>query len=405
MKTRVGVVGVWRGMTFVHHAESVGMEVVAICDTRADRLAKAGESSGVTKYTDYDRFLEHDLDAVILCNYFHQHAPFAIKALNAGKHVMSETAACKTIGEGVALARAVESSGCIYMFAENYSYFAYNQEMRRLYQAGEIGEVQYAEGEYNHPMSARIYNELGPGLDHWRNHMAPTYYSTHAMSPIMFVTDTRPTSVNALSIPFSDRDTETLHVKRGDVGFVLMARMSNGSAARLMGLTMRGESIWYRFHGTRGLMENLRTGNQSMLRVVHEEWDRGPGDVSEKIYKPEFPVHADLARRAGHGGGDFFVTYEFAEAIRTGVQPWMNVYRGLDMTLVGIQGWRSALENGAPYPIPDLHDETVRKIHENDDWSPYPEDRHPGQPWPSITGEVTPSAEAVAAARETWEKG
>ena len=60
------------------------------------------------------------MDAVVLANYFHQHAPFAIKALKADKHVMSETAACHTLGEGVALARAVEKSGKIYMFAENY---------------------------------------------------------------------------------------------------------------------------------------------------------------------------------------------------------------------------------------------------------------------------------------------
>ena len=52
-------------------------------------------------------------------------------ALTAGKHVMSETAACHTLGEGVALARAVEKSGKIYMFAENYPYMVYNQEMRR----------------------------------------------------------------------------------------------------------------------------------------------------------------------------------------------------------------------------------------------------------------------------------
>jgi predicted dehydrogenase len=54
----------------------------------------------VTTYTDYDRFLEHDIDAVILANCFHEHAPFAIKALEAGKHVMSECACNSTLGDG-----------------------------------------------------------------------------------------------------------------------------------------------------------------------------------------------------------------------------------------------------------------------------------------------------------------
>jgi predicted dehydrogenase len=399
---RVGVVGVGRGQSFAQVAEQVGMQLVALCDTWEAKLKEAGERFGVATYADYDRFLEHDMDAVVLANYFHEHAPFAVKALGSGRHVMSETSACKTLAEGVALARAVELSGRVYLFAENYAYFAFIQEMRRLYQRGEIGEVQYAEGEYNHPMNSHIFNVLGPGLNHWRNHIPPTYYCTHALAPIVHVTDTRPVSVSAQSIPRSDRDTETLHVKRADPGFCAVCRMDNGSLARLFGLVLRGESIWYRFHGTRGLMENLRTGDRGSVRIVHEEWDRLPGDEGEHIYHPDFPVHPDLAAKAGHGGGDFFTSLHFAEAIRTGEPPYMDVYRGIAMTLVGIQGWRSCLANGAPFAVPDFSDESIRKQHETDDWSPFPEDRRPGQPWPSITGEIIPSDEAITTAKATW---
>jgi len=398
----IGVIGIGRGAYLAETASYVGMKLVALCDLWEERLLEVGKRYGVATYTDYDKFLDHEMDAVIVANYAHNHAPFAIKALEAGKHVMSETLTCKTLGEAAALARAVEKTGKIYMFAENYAYFAYVQEMRRLYQAGEIGEVQYAEGEYNHPFDSRSYNMIAPGINHWRNHIPPTYYPTHAMSPIMYVTDTRPVSVNALSIPRSEQDLENLNVKVGDVGTVILCRMSNGSVARLMGLTMRGHSVWYRFHGTRGLMENLRTGNPNMLRITHEPWDMREGDVSEKIYLPEFPVEKELAARAGHGGGDFFINYHFAEAIRKNEQPWMNVYRAIDMSIIAPQAWRSCLANGAPVEIPDFRDENVRKLYENDDWSPFPEDRRPGQPWPSIKGELKPSEEAIAFARTVW---
>ena len=403
-RIRVGVVGVGRGISFARQAEHVGMELVALCDTWEEKLREAGNQFGVATHTQYDEFLEHDMDAVILANYFHEHAPFAVKAFAAGRHVMSECIACKTLGEGVALARAVEKSGKVYMFAENYAYFAYVQEMRRLYQADEIGEIQYAEGEYNHPGDARTINWLSPGMNHWRNHIPSTYYPTHAMSPIMHVTDTRPVSVNAHSIARSDRDEQDLLVRQGDPGSVILCRMDNGSVARLMGLMLRGHSIWYRFHGTRGLMENMRTGATDMLRVVHEEWDLRKGDVREKIYLPEFPVHAGLATKAGHGGGDFFTNYCFAEAIRKNEQPYMNVYRGIDMTLVGIQAWRSCLANGAPFEIPDFRDEAIRKKHESDDWSPFPEDRKPGQPPPGITGYKEFTLEQKAAARKVWDE-
>ena len=104
-----------------------------------------------------------------------------------------------TPAEGVALARVVEKSGKIFLFAENYPYFAYNQEMRRLYQNDEVGELQYAEGEYNHP-SIRKDTSIIAGDEPLRNWIPSTYYCSHALAPIMFITDTHPVSVNALSI-------------------------------------------------------------------------------------------------------------------------------------------------------------------------------------------------------------
>ncbi|UVI33596.1 Gfo/Idh/MocA family protein [Paenibacillus spongiae] len=401
---RVGVVGVGRGSSFYGGAQAVGMELVAICDVWEERLQQLGQEFGVTTYADYDQFLRHDMDAVILANFFHEHAPFAIRALEAGKHVMSETSACKTLKEGVALARAVEKSGKIYMMAENYPYFVYNQEMRRLYQEGHVGELQFGEGEYIHPCSAEEMAVLGPGLAHWRNHRAATYYCTHALAPIMFITDRRPTSVNALCIPFMESDTQKLLVRHNDSAATIMLRMDNEAVVTLNGVTLRGHGNWYRIHGTRGQMENMRTGDPNRVRLRHEPYDLVEGEELEKIYLPEFPVHPDLAQQAGHGGGDFFTNYYFAEAIRKNEQPYLDVYRALDMTIVGIQAYRSALANGAPFEIPDFRDESVRMKYENDDWSPFFEDRRPGQPFPSYQGEKKPSEEAVAYARSVWKR-
>ena len=146
---RVGVIGVGRGMNFAMGAGPVlGMKLVALCDTWEERLKAAGKELNVAAYADYEKFLEHDMDAVVLANFFHEHAPFAVKALRAGKHVISETASNTTLAEGVELCRTVEKTGLTYMLAENYPYSAYNQEMRKLYRSGLIGEFKYGEGEY-----------------------------------------------------------------------------------------------------------------------------------------------------------------------------------------------------------------------------------------------------------------
>lgn len=402
---RVGVVGASRGWTFTHSAATVGMELVAICDTWEERLRHIGKEFGVATYTDYDKMLEHDLDAVVLANYWHEHAPFAIKAFEAGKHVMSECAACHTLGEAAALARAVEKSGKIYMFAENYPYMVFNQEMRRLYRKGVIGEVRYAEGEYVHPDPAEVKLARSCGLDHWRNWIPATYYCTHSLAPIMYITDTRPVKVNGLVVPRDlDDPTVTMTVARRDTGSVIMCRMDNGSIAKILVGAFRGHGIFVRIQGNKGLMENCRHGNKDRVRVWREPWEKRKGEPVETVYLPDFPEHHDKATRAGHGGGDFFTSYHFAEAIRTGRQPYLDVYRGIDMSIVGILAWRSALQDGAPMDVPDFRKESVRKKYEKDDWSPDPARRKKGQPPTSILGDIRPSREALALAKKVWKK-
>ena len=56
-KIRVGVIGVGRGRSFAGGAtETVGMELVALCDRWEEKLEEAGREFGVATYTDYDKF-------------------------------------------------------------------------------------------------------------------------------------------------------------------------------------------------------------------------------------------------------------------------------------------------------------------------------------------------------------
>jgi predicted dehydrogenase len=379
------------------------MELAALCDTWEERLEEVGREYGVATYTDYDDFLEHDMDAVVLANYFHQHAPFAIKALEAGKHVMSETASNTTLAEGVALCRAVEKTGKTYMLAENYPFTAFNQEMRRVYRTGEIGEATYAEGEYNHPMAPRDRLRISPGMKHWRAWIPSTYYCTHALAPLMYITDTMPVKINALSI--ACRSVDELTVRVSDPGSVILCRMDNGAVFRIFGLLLPGHSNWYRVHGSRGAMEIARGPGYfgaGQVRVWHEKWDMEPDEEEECVYEPDWPEHGNLARQAGHGGGDFWTNFHFANAIRSGEPPYLDVYRGVTMSSVGVLAWKSALEDGRPIEVPDFSDESSRNAYEDDNWSPWPEHAYPGQPPPSILGFVEPSSRGQELAREVW---
>jgi len=181
--------------------------------------------------------------------------------------------------------------------------------------------------------------------------------------------------------------------------------MDNGAVFRIFGLTLPGHSNWYRLHGTRGAMELARGPGYfgpGMVRVWHEEWNRPAGAPLERTYIPDWPEHGDLARRAGHGGGDFWTNFHFANAIRSGRRPYLDVYRGVTMSSVGILAWKSALQDGAPFEVPDFRREASRRAYENDHWSPWPEHAGPGQPPPSILGVRKPDRKALAHARRIW---
>ena len=411
-KIKVGIVGVRRGMSFAMgmSSEAVGMELVALCDVKRKKLADAKRHLDTAKrkiatYTDYDRFLAHDMDAVILANFFHEHAPFAIKALEAGKHVMSETSACFTLAEGVRLIEAVEKSGLTYMVAENYPYPRFNQEMRRVYRSGRIGEFVYGEGEYVHPDDADYWNAISPGVNHWRNWLPATYYCTHCMGPMMFITDTRPLKVNGFVMPY--RRDDPVRARRplvNDAASMIVVRMNTGAVVKLIQYFLRGHGSWVRIHGSRGQMENLRRGNSNMLRIRREQYHEKRTGPVEEIYLPDFPDRHEEATRAGHGGGDFFMNYHFAEAIRKGRPPWMNVYRGVAMSIVGILAWRSALGDSAPLDIPDLRKKRERDKYRDDDWNPDPTRRGKQKAPTSISGDIKPGKRAIEYARRIWRR-
>src|SRR5439155_15620686 len=112
----------------------------------------------------------------------------------------------------------------------------------------------------------------------------------------------------------------------------------------IMGLLMPGHSNYYRVHGTQGAMELTRGPGYfgpGQVRVWHEEWNRREGAIpADRVYTPDWPEHGEKARRAGHGGGDFWTNFHFAEAIRTGQPRYFDVYRGLAMSVVGIVAWK-----------------------------------------------------------------
>ena len=403
-KIKLGVFGAGRGAYLGKVARQVGFELVALCDVFEAQLnhARKGLGSddvGITYYTDYNKFLQHEFDAVILANYATQHAPAAVKALKAGKHVMSECMAMLTMGEAVELAEAVEESGLVYSFAENYPYSARNLEIARLVQSGEMGKFMYGEAEYVHPMSVKSRVGLTSGPEHWRSWMPVTYYCTHSMGPIMRITGTRPVRVNGFVVPhdFDDPLNQGAGlIKIDDCMSILMCQMDNGAFAKIMPCAkLRDHGTRVRICCNRGTMEaNQGTNGQLRVRRMHLDW---PDDQPEtELYEPKFPEEFAEAATTGHGGGDFFTCYFFGEAIRGHRPVDLDVYKAIDMSAIGILGYKSALQHGIPMEIVDFHDKKAREVFRGDNWNPDPAIPCKDKPFSSVLGKIEFGGEDLA---------
>ena len=186
-KFKIGVFGAGRGTDIAKNFLMLGCDVVALCDSHPNRQ-KAGAArtvSGIKLYDNFDEFIEHDMDAVIIANNFPEHTPYVIKCFEKNLHVFCECISNGTMGEGVELIRAFEKSKSIFMLAENYPQMIFNREIKRVVDGGTLGKILYAEGEYNHPMDfdSDWAPSIRPFPEHWRNHNPASYYITHSLVP------------------------------------------------------------------------------------------------------------------------------------------------------------------------------------------------------------------------------
>lgn len=404
-KCRIGVLGLQRGMSYAHNAKLVeGLEVTAVCDMAKPYVDRAISDLGnsVRGFTDCDEFLKSGLfDAVVLCNFFHEHAPIAIKAMELGLDVLSETTPAITMQECANLCRAVERSGRKYMLAENYPFFVTNLEMKRLYDSGRLGRILYAEGEYVHPSTTDELNWLAPGLRHWRNWIPRTYYLTHSLAPLMYMTGEKVSAVNAktISAPELYKGTARRHA---DVASVMMVETNSGALFRITGCAAwAGHGNTYRLCCTRGSVENIRGSNELFLHYNH--WTTPEGESEYQRYTPDWPSNAELAQKAGHGGGDFWVMYNFGEYLLHDIEPFFNVYNSVSMSALAILAQRSALEGGKEYRIPDFRNEDERKLCDGDNASPLP-DENLNVTLPISPFDYAPSEESIENAKAAWKR-
>lgn len=367
---KIGVLGVYRGRTMIEYCKHDSrVKLAAVCDKRKDALQKMKEElndESISYYENFEDLLESDVDAIVLANYANEHAPYAVKCLEHGKHVLSEVMPVQNFAEAVALVEAVEKTGKIYDYAENYCYMAAPREMRRLYKSGALGEFEYGEGEYLHNCEAGWHTITYGDPNHWRNNMSAFFYSTHSIGPLIHITGLKPVKVTGFEMPYNNRMAR-MGAKAG-WGSLIIITLENGAVIKsLHGVGPSKNSVWFSVYGSLGTAESRRETAEGDC-AIYTDLDEFEGENADRKnkYTPK-DEFSERAEAAGHGGSDFFTMWHFVSKILGEENAEIiDVYEALDMFLPSLLAYRSVLAGGVSMDVPDFRNPAEREKYRRD---------------------------------------
>jgi len=120
--------------------------VVALAETSPERGREVAAAFGIPDVArDYRVLLARpDIDIVSVALPNHLHAPVALAALRAGKHVMLDKPMATSAGDATRLVAAARRRRRLLMVGQNQRFTPEVQTLRRLVEAGRLGEVYHA---------------------------------------------------------------------------------------------------------------------------------------------------------------------------------------------------------------------------------------------------------------------
>ena len=337
-KIRVGIVGYGvcqfgAQFGFQNHPN---VEIVAVSDLFPDRCAElARECNCSVQYPSLEELVKDKrIEAVFVATDAPSHMQHCLEVLRHGKHVaVAVPAVFGSLEDAGRLFEAVRVSGLKYMMFETSCFHEDLHAMRQVYNAGGLGKLVYAEGEYYHYMEKPIDSYKG-----WRIGLPPQFYPTHSNAYYAGVTSGSFTEVSCMGMP-STID----HLQPGNNRYnnpygteIALFRTSEGGTARM--------GVSWDTPGDSGEKGRIR-GQKGSFYGKYEGLENTLPDLSRPPLPPGLPL-------GGHGGSHGYLCHEFISSILQDRKPLVDIAMALNLTVAGIVAHQSALKDGELLKIP-----------------------------------------------------
>jgi predicted dehydrogenase len=356
---------------------------IALCDLEPERMERyldhpawKAKLDPADLYSSLDAICKTDLDALAIITQPWLHAPQAIQAMRAGKHVYSAVPvvsvpdADEILDACDRLVRTVEETGRHYMLGETTYYRPQAMVCRRRAAEGAFGDFVYAEGEYFHDVDARTnlrevrkHRLSGRAGEAWKEREAsyraqgvqngPMHYPTHSTSGPISVMNAHPVKVCAWG--YRNRTDDPYFRDYAFSNETALFTMSNGATMRICEYREIGhtERESFRIYGTQGSFEQ-------------DTWVDKDGSTPLTVDAMRDPLPEEVERAfrnaegegflGGHGGSHAYLVHEFVDAVAHDRVPAISVWDAVRYMAAGATAHKSALRDGEILDVPDWGD-------------------------------------------------
>jgi predicted dehydrogenase len=289
---------------------------VAVIDPSDERVARLRHSfPEVDAYRSLDDALDH-VDALVIATPPSTHAPLAIRAMDAGKHVLVEKPFSTTVSEGLAMHECAERNGVVLMVGHTFEYHDAVWALREMVTSGELGQLYYIDtarlnlGLYQHDVNVLL--DLAP----------------HDISILNYVLGSRPVSVECWASRHAHRRLEDIayvRVRYESPALEANIHVSWLDPCKVRRVTIVGSSKMVVFDDLDN-EERIRVHNKSVIEPI------GGDDLTQppmsyqygEVVAPYLVVNEPLSIEDEH----------FADCVLTGMRPLTDAANGLAVVQV-----------------------------------------------------------------------
>lgn len=295
MAPRIAVLGCgYWGSNHIRTLKSMGA-LAAVSDANRARAAGFAAEQDVPDVAPEDLFTASEIDAVVMALPPQFHADYAVRAVEAGKHVLVEKPIALTVADAERSVAAAAANKRVFMVGHVLRFHPAFEKLKDLIDAGELGEVKYIHS-----------HRLGLGKFHTEND-ALWDLAPHDLSMILAITGREPLEVRGEGAAVLDRLSDFAH---------LHMRFANGLRSHLF--TSRLNPYRERrltVVGTKamGVFDDVEKWEQKLAVYRHAVWQDN-GQWAFTANEPHYvPVEAamPLTRELQH----------FAECVEKGTPP------------------------------------------------------------------------------------